>query len=79
MALTNSVSYSLGTLDAANEYTKVIFVEDFDTVVVTAIGANSVNATAKFYAGDSDSPFDLSAAASATNIYSPIEVLNADT
>lgn len=79
MSLRNSVSYNLGTMDAANEYTPMIFVQDFQTVTITAIAASSANATIKFYASDSEARPSLWSAASATNIFSPIEVLNLDT
>jgi len=79
MSLINSVNYDLGTLDAANEYTPMIFVQDFKNVYFTVIAAASANATVKFYASDSEARPDLGAAASATNIFSPIEVINADT
>lgn len=79
MSLRNSVSYALGTMDAANEYTPMIFVKDFQKVIVTVIAAWSANATVKFYASDSEVRPNLWVAASATNIYSPVEILNIDT
>ena len=79
MAFRNTVNYDLGTMDAANEYTPMILVEDFETVAITALAASSANATIKFYASDSEARPDLGAAASATNIFTAIEVFNADT
>jgi len=79
MSLKDSVNYSLGTMAAATEHTPMVFVEDFKNVYFTVIAATSANATVKFYASDSDTRPNLWAAPSATNIYSPVEVINVDT
>jgi len=79
MSLRNTVNYDLWTLNAANEYTPMIFIKDFTHVSMTVIAANSANATVKFYISDSEARPSLAAVASAINIYSPVEVINVDT
>jgi|2_EtaG_2_1085320.scaffolds.fasta_scaffold02572_10 hypothetical protein len=69
--------YNLWTLDAANEQTGFILTQDFRHAVFTFVADNSASATLKFYASNEqlgDQP-DLTAAASATNVYATTQVI----
>lgn len=73
-----TVRYNLGTLDAANEYTVMQFSWDFRNAVFTFIAASSAACTIKFYGSNSETAPTLASAASASNIYSPTEVIDLD-
>ena len=79
MWLRTTAYYELGTLDAANEYTPMIFSKDFRTAVFTVIAADSANATIKFYWSNSETRPTLWSAASTTNEYDEAQVINLDT
>lgn len=48
MAIRDVITYDLGTLDAADETTKVILCQDFRNAVFTVTFANSASATIQF-------------------------------
>lgn len=66
-------------MDAANENTPMWFCKDYNHIVITVIAANSANATVKFYGSITEDRPDLDNAASATNEYTPIEIIDLDT
>lgn len=75
MAMRNTASYDMWTLDAANEYTPMMFSKDYRNIVFTAIAASSAACTFKIYTSNQEARPDLNAAASATNQYSTTEVV----
>ena len=76
MWLRTTASYDLWTLDAANEFTPMIFSQDFRTAVFTLVGAGSANATVKFFGSwQEGSRPTLEDVASATNEYSSVQVV----
>ena len=79
MWLRTTAYYDLGTLDATNEFTPMVFSKDFRTAVFTVIAANSANATIKFYWSNSETRPTLWSAASTTNEYDEAQVINLDT
>jgi hypothetical protein len=79
MALRNTAHYESSAMDAANEYTPMFFCKDFRTVILTMVAASSANATVKVYGSSmEDVRPSLASAVSATNEYTPIEVVNLD-
>ena len=78
MSLKSTMNASLATLNAADEATKMILVKDYQHIVFTLIASGSANATVKVYHSTSNSWVrpDLTSVASATNIYSTVEVIN---
>lgn len=67
--------YNLGTLDAANEYTGMVFCKDFRNAIFTFVVANSANATLKFYTSQQDAQPTLASSASSTNQYSTTQTI----
>ena len=68
--------YDLWTLDAADEYTAMIFSQDFRNAVFTVIAANSAACTIKSYSSNSETRPSLWDAASDTNEYASTQVIN---
>ena len=78
MSLRTTAYYDLWTLDAASEYTTMIYSWDFRNAIFTIIADNSANATIKFYGSNSETRPSLASAASSTNEYSPTQVIDLD-
>lgn len=76
MALRQTVTYWPVTLDANGEATPMFFSKDFRNATFTIIGSNTSVATIKFYASNSDSRPDLTAAASSSNVYTTAQVVD---
>ncbi len=66
--------YTLGTLDAANEYTAMVDSTSFRNVLFTFLAASSAACTLKFYTSDSEIPPTLASATSSTNAYQTVWV-----
>ena len=76
MALRNTAYYTAPALDAANEYTPFRFSKDYAKIVFTFIGDNTSVATLKFHASNSETRPSLASAASASNEYDTVEVID---
>ena len=76
MALRNTASYDMGTLDAANEYTTFIPVLDYQHITLTFATASNANATVLVYASNSEDRPTFASAISATNEYATAEVVD---
>ena len=79
MCFRSKASYDLTALDALNEATPMILAEDFRHIGLNLNAASSADYTLTVYASDQESRPDLTSAASATNTYSAVEVVNKDT
>ena len=70
----------LTTNSGAGSYTKMIFAKDFQHIVFTVLSAGSnCTMTIKFYGSTQEARPDLSAAASSTNDYSTIQIIDLKT
>ena len=81
MAFRSTASYDLGTLDAQDEATLMVFSKDFRNAIFTVIAADSASCTIKFYGSNSDESIRpvLTSAASASNEYSSVQVVSLST
>lgn len=64
------------TLDAMDEYTPMWFSGDFRNAVFTLIASGSADCTIKFYESNQEARPDLSQAASSSNQYSTVQVID---
>ena len=69
-------SYDMATLDALDEATPMVLAEDFRHIGIELTAANTAAYTLTVYASDQEDRPDLTSAASATNVYSAVQVIN---
>lgn len=76
MSLRTVAQYDLWTLSSAGDVTKMVYGRDFRNATISLFVKNGYNWDVKFFASNSESRPDLSSAASATNEYAQVQVVD---